>query len=109
MFAKVIVDVPAAQTDRQFDYKIPKNWESVVQPGMRVIVPFGPRKIQGFVISVTEQSSYEKTKEMIEVLDAVPILSEELLQLGNWLAESTLSFKVSAYQLMVPAALRTKS
>ncbi|GAE29192.1 primosomal protein N' [Alkalihalobacillus hemicellulosilyticus] len=108
MYAKVIVDVPSAQTDRQFDYEIPDNWKSIVQPGMRVVVPFGPRKIQGFVMSISEQSSYEQTKAVVELLDAEPILADEFLQLGNWLAEETLSFKVSAYQLMIPAALRTK-
>ncbi|MFA9456144.1 primosomal protein N' [Halalkalibacter sp. AB-rgal2] len=108
MYAQVIVDVPSAQTDRQFDYEIPDNWKSIVQPGMRVVVPFGPRKIQGFVMSISEQSSYEQTKAIADLLDAEPILAEEFLQLGNWLAEETLSFKVSAYQLMIPAALRTK-
>lgn len=40
-FASVIVDVPARQTDRPFDYIIPKKWEDIVQTGMRVVVPFG--------------------------------------------------------------------
>ena len=48
--AAVIVDVPAKQTDREFDYRIPEKWKAVIAPGIRVIVPFGPRMVQGFVM-----------------------------------------------------------
>ncbi|MCL7746413.1 primosomal protein N' [Halalkalibacter alkaliphilus] len=108
MIAKVIVDVPTSQTDRLFDYQIPKEWENVIQPGIRVVVPFGPRKIQGFVIDLEQESPLEKIKPIEDVLDVVPVLTKELLQLGEWLSEQTLSFKLSAYQLMIPAAMRTK-
>ncbi|MDT8859080.1 primosomal protein N' [Alkalihalobacillus sp. MEB130] len=108
MIAKVIVDVPASQTDRLFDYKIPEVWEGSIQPGMRVVVPFGPRKIQGFVIEIVRESDLDKIKPIADVLDVVPVLTEELLQLGEWLSNQTLSYKLSAYQLMIPAALRTK-
>ncbi|MBP3952086.1 primosomal protein N' [Bacillus suaedae] len=108
MFAQVIVDVPSSQTDRQFDYFIPEKWERLVLPGMRVVVPFGPRKIQGFVVGTSVESSFKKTKPLEELLDIVPVLSEELIDLGNWLSEQTLSYKISAFQLMIPAALRTK-
>jgi primosomal protein N' (replication factor Y) len=108
MIAKVIVDVPTSQTDRLFDYDIPKEWEEVIQPGIRVVVPFGPRKIQGFVVDVAKESAVHKTKPIDDILDIVPVLTDELLSLGAWLAEHTLCFKLSAYQLMIPAALRTK-
>ncbi|KHF30820.1 hypothetical protein LR68_00310 [Anoxybacillus sp. BCO1] len=41
--ASVIVDIPTSQTDRPFDYVIPAELVGVVQPGMRVVVPFGTR------------------------------------------------------------------
>jgi len=57
--ASVIVDVPTLQTDRPFDYAIPEEWQDFIQPGMRVIVPFGPRKLQGFVIALKDETDYE--------------------------------------------------
>ncbi|MFV8827097.1 primosomal protein N' [Alkalihalobacterium sp. APHAB7] len=108
MIARVIVDVPSGQTDRLFDYKIPSKWYDVLEKGMRVVVPFGPRSIQGFVVEITESSTVEKLKEIKEILDVTPVLTEELLELGNWLTEQTLSYKISAYQVMLPAALKTK-
>jgi primosomal protein N' (replication factor Y) (superfamily II helicase) len=106
--AKVVVDVPAMQTDRLFDYLIPKKWEDLIAPGMRVIVPFGPRKVQGFVMEVSETTEIEKLKELHTVLDLTPVLTKELLEVGNWLTEKTLSFKISALQVMLPAAMRAK-
>ncbi|WP_216828038.1 primosomal protein N' [Alkalihalobacterium elongatum] len=108
MIAKVVVDVPSGQTDRQFDYKIPNQWVQILEKGMRVVVPFGPRSIQGFVVEIVESSSVEKLKEIKDILDVTPVLTEELLQLGNWLTEQTLAYKISSYQVMLPAALKTK-
>ena len=61
--AKVIVDVPAKQTNRPFDYRIPDHLQQVIKKGMRVIVPFGPRKVQGFVIAIVEESQFEKLQK----------------------------------------------
>lgn len=108
MIASVIVDVPAKQTDRSFDYKIPESLNDVIKPGMRVVVPFGPRKIQGFVVSIKPQSDFKKLKEIIEPMDLYPVLTDELLELGDWLTDKTLSYKISAFQVMLPAALKAK-
>ncbi|EAC2130606.1 Primosomal protein N' [Listeria monocytogenes] len=106
--AKVIVDVPAMQVDRPFDYYIPEDLEELIRPGMRVSVPFGNRKIQGIVIALGETEENPKLKGIDGVMDLAPVLNEELMELGDWLAEDTLSFRVSAYQAMLPAALRAK-
>jgi primosomal protein N' (replication factor Y) (superfamily II helicase) len=106
--ASVIVDVPAKQTDKTFDYKIPDKFKDVIKPGIRVIVPFGPRKIQGFVTGLKNESSFSKLREIGEPLDLNPVLNEELLELGDWLTEYTLSYKISSYQAMLPAALKAK-
>ncbi len=106
--ASVIVDVPAKQTDRAFDYLIPDEWLETIKPGMRVIVPFGPRKIQGFVTGIKAQSDFNKLREICEPMDLEPVLNQELLELGDWLTETSLCFKIYAFQAMLPAALKAK-
>ncbi|MCM3704256.1 MULTISPECIES: primosomal protein N' [Cytobacillus] len=106
--ASVIVDVPAKQTDRAFDYKIPSHLKGVIFPGMRVVVPFGPRKIQGFVTGLKEESDFQQVKSILEPMDLNPVLNQELLNLGDWLTEKTLCYKISAFQAMLPAALKAK-
>ncbi|MBS4189171.1 primosomal protein N' [Bacillus sp. FJAT-49705] len=106
--ASIVVDVPARQIDKPFDYLIPDHLIGVIQPGMRVIVPFGPRKIQGFVTGLKETSDYKQLKALIEPMDLTPVLNNELLALGDWLTETTLCYKISAYQVMIPPALKAK-
>ena len=106
--AKVIVDVPAQQTNKPFDYRIPTRLQHVLRQGMRVIVPFGPRKVQGFVIDIVSESEFPKLREIIEPMDIQPILNKELLQLSDWLTEKTLCYKISAFQVMLPPALKAK-
>ncbi|WP_078434389.1 primosomal protein N' [Metabacillus halosaccharovorans] len=107
-YASVIVDVPAMQTDRSFDYKIPEEWQDFLTPGMRVIVPFGPRKVQGFVVETKNSSEFDRLKAISECLDLTPCLTPELLKVGHWLTEKTLCFKISAFQAMLPAAMKAK-
>lgn len=106
--AKVIVDVPATMVNQTFDYQIPEKFQAIVRPGMRVVIPFGPRKITGFVIKRIDQSSFDGLKEMIDVLDLTPVLTAELLQLGKWLANQTLSLYITTYQAMLPQILKAK-
>src|SRR4051812_25846625 len=96
--ASVIVDVPAKQTDREFDYRIPEKWKRVVHPGMRVIVPFGPRMVQGFVTGLKNKSEFSKLRSIKELMDLEPVLNEELLELGEWLTKEAMCFKISALQ-----------
>ncbi|MBA2874044.1 primosomal protein N' [Thermaerobacillus caldiproteolyticus] len=106
--AAVIVDVPARQTDRPFDYVIPEKWEDVLQVGMRVTVPFGARLLQGFVVNIKSHSEVKTLKPIEAILDVTPVLNEELLGLGQYLTETTLCFAISAYQAMLPAAMKAK-
>ena len=52
MIAKVIVDIPSKSVDFTFDYVIPKRLAAFVQVGVRVVVPFGPRTVQGYVMDI---------------------------------------------------------
>ncbi|MFA9557403.1 primosomal protein N' [Evansella sp. AB-rgal1] len=110
MIAKVIVDVASNQTDRLFDYLVPMDFQELVTPGMRVVVPFGPRKVQGFVIEVTKDSEYstKKLKYVEEFIDMEAPLTKELLSLSSWLKENTLSFHIAVLKVMLPAAMRAK-
>lgn len=105
--AKVIVDVPASVINQTFDYYIPEKFQDILQPGMRVVIPFGPRKISGYVVKRIKESSYDHLKEIIDVLDVTPVLTKELLKLGKWLANETVSLYITTYQAMLPQVLKS--
>lgn len=108
MIAQVIVDVSTAAIDRPFDYHVPAQLESFIHPGIRVHIPFGPRKVQGFVISTSDETELDekKLKPIESVVDIEPVLTAEMLELGKWLKDDTLCFYNDALQVMIPAALR---
>ncbi|SJN35001.1 Helicase PriA essential for oriC/DnaA-independent DNA replication [Marinilactibacillus psychrotolerans 42ea] len=109
--AEVIVDVPVLQTNKPFHYEIPKEFEQRLVSGMRVVVPFGngSRLVQGFVINRFETSDYNgELKKIDQLMDLMPVLNKELIDLGEFMAKETFSFRISCYQTMLPAVLRAK-
>ncbi|MFC3040280.1 primosomal protein N' [Virgibacillus xinjiangensis] len=106
--AKVIVDVPASNINQTFDYRVPEKFAGVLRVGMRVVVPFGPRKVMGFVVGEAEETSFDKVKDIGDVLDLTPVLTSELIQLGEWLAKGTISFYITALQAMLPQVLKAQ-
>ncbi|MGW7977466.1 primosomal protein N' [Staphylococcus xylosus] len=112
MIAKVIVDIPSKSVDFTFDYIIPTRLQSMVQVGMRVIVPFGPRTIQGYVMQVTDKPDgnidIAKLKEIKEIQDIKPELTEELIQLTEWYNNYFVTKRISMLEVMLPSAIKAK-
>ena len=108
-YAEVIVEVKSAQVDRPFHYSVPAGWEDRVHVGTRVLVSFGPRKIEGYIVGFSPTTEANKTKPLLEVLDDEPPLTEDLVELANWLAERYLSTKAAAVQALLPSGMRAKA
>ena len=110
MYAQVIVDVPSDQTNRTFDYIVPAEWREWIAVGSRVGVPFGGRTLQGFVVGLSEWSAYDrsKLKPIAQLLDLVPPLNEELVQLARWMSQKYVCREIAALQAMIPGALKAK-
>ena len=108
MIAKVIVDVNSKRVDKLFDYYIPEHLKSDIVPGQRVVVPFGPRKIQGYVITVTDNAEYDKLKPVIAIQDFIPELTPELIDLSEWMSYSHVSKRIAVLDAMLPNAVKGK-
>ncbi|OMD42955.1 primosomal protein N' [Paenibacillus odorifer] len=109
--AKVIVDVPVRSTDRPFDYSIPESLKLWIEVGSRVAVPFGHRTVQGFVVSLESGETVVNPalKPIQEVLDLLPPLSPELVELADWMSKRYACRRISALQAMLPTALKGKA
>lgn len=109
MIAQVIVDIPAAQVNRPFDYLVPIEWENILTIGTRVKVPFGPRQLLGFVVGFKGETDYEgPLKEIAQLLDYYPFLNPELISLSEYLTDHLQAFQISILQTMLPALLKVK-
>ncbi|WP_214827020.1 primosomal protein N' [Exiguobacterium algae] len=105
MIAHVHVDAPVITIDRPFDYEVPKQFEALIEPGMRVSVPFGSRRLLGIVVGTSDETR-EGLKPLEALLDEESSFTEELLELSIHIKETTLCFRSSALLAMLPAALK---
>ncbi len=108
---KVLTEHPVHSLDTTFDYL----YESPLQKGIRVSIPFNHRQIIGYVESIEETTF---TKEELEekagfkyqfiqsVIDEEPLLNEELQELAISLSKMTLSPRISCLQAMLPTQLK---
>ncbi len=104
--AKVAVEQAAFHFDKFYDYCLPEALEPV-EPGCRVLVPFGGgnRKRQGLVVGFSETAEVDRLKPIAAVLDREPLLSPEMLQLALWLRERTFCSAFDAVRAMLPTGL----
>ena len=105
--AEIIVSIRHNNVDRPFTYRVPAGMD--VKVGSRVVVPFGPQRLEGFCVALPSDSALagsDKMKEIEEVLDEKPLLSEELVDLAEWGAARWLCNRVDFLQAMVPTGVR---
>ena len=109
MVIGVLIEISNKNVDKIFDYLVPPEMEKLVKIGMRVLVPFGFRTLEGFVLEIKkEMSSERELREILDIVDQEVVLNEELLLLGKEMKKKTLSSLISCYQVMLPKALKAK-
>jgi primosomal protein N' (replication factor Y) (superfamily II helicase) len=88
LYCDVSLPVPL---DQPFTYRLPETLQHRVQPGCRLLVPFGPRKLTGMVLALRPDAPEgsipgNSIKEALRLVDEEPVLSADLLSLGRWIA-----------------------
>ena len=110
MIAKIAVSAANYAIDKPYSYFIPENM--ALQPGMRVLVPFGRgnRQAEGVVLAV-EQGEEKELKTVERQLDETPMLSDTMLRLAAFLRDRYFCTFYDAVRAMLPAGLwfQTKS
>ena len=110
MYIKVLVELSAFNIDKTFTYHVSDELKDKIKIGIRVLVPFNNQKLEGFVLEILDDNkeNYD-IKDIMDVVDIEPILTNELLELGKWISSDTLSTLISSYQVMLPRALKAKN
>jgi primosomal protein N' (replication factor Y) len=110
MTVDVLVEVSVGSQNQMFTYGVDPTFQSQIKRGIRVIVPFSSRKLEGFVININDNKNdvaYD-LKNILDVVDENPVLNEELLDLGNYMSDLYLAPLIHCYQTMLPVALKAK-
>jgi primosomal protein N' (replication factor Y) len=89
-YAEVAVPVHVSST---FIYRIPVALRQLAQTGSRIVVPLGRNFVTGYIVALLHElrsgTSLQESdiKEARDVLDVIPLVTPELLQLTRWVAE----------------------
>ena len=102
-FVQIVVNVPAVSGI--FDYSVPESLLGNVGSGHLVIAPFGKQTVQGVVFRFIGEPSVPDVKEIIEVVDAAPVMTQAQIELADAMAQSTLASLASIVSLFLPAGL----
>lgn len=104
--AKIALSAATFAIDRPYSYRVPPALAGVLQPGMRVLVPFGTgnRTSEGLVLSV-EEAEGGKLKEIVTLLDETPVLTPQGIQLALWMRERFFCTVYAAALTMLPTGL----
>ncbi len=106
--AKIAVSKAIYTIDKPYDYLIPARLEDSLQPGMRVLVPFGAgnRGSDGIVLSIRDEGvAGQARKEIQAQLDEAPVLDHNAIQLALWMRERYFCTLYDCVKAMLPAGL----
>lgn len=105
--ADVIVNLTPRNLNKSFSYLLPEDLAQV-GVGWRVLVPFGSRKAEGFVVSLAEGDP-EGLKSVLDALDDEPWFDRHMLELASWLSSYYLCSPADAMRLFIPGKAGVKS
>ena len=103
MYAQVVFDIPISQ---HFTYFIPEEFRPVVQKGTRVYVPFGRRNTTGYVVGLSPNPPEKiQIKAIVDVLDPIPLITSDVFQLCEWIADYYLCGLGEVLRMALPPGL----
>ena len=110
MYIEVLTQISAKAVDQYYTYHVPITLQDKIKIGIRVKIPFGNMVLEGFVMNIISTPLYDKDKirDIIDVTDSSPVLNEEMILLGKYMSKTLLCSLVSAYQVMLPKALKAE-
>src|ERR1700674_5983793 len=102
-FCDVALPVPL---DMVFTYRVLAETTPLV--GGRVLVPFRQQRLTGIVVELHDRKPSVTIKSILSALDLTPVLDEQLLRLGRWIADYYLAPIGEVFRSMLPLSAEFK-
>lgn len=83
-YIEIAVPLPVYQT---YHYTAPKPLMTTIQVGKRALVPFGLRKITGYILGPANISEPREIKNIVDILDEYPLFPESMVRFFRWIAD----------------------
>ncbi|MBC7797789.1 MAG: primosomal protein N', partial [Pyrinomonadaceae bacterium] len=107
-FAEIVAPLGVRQT---FTYRLPTSLQNLARLGSRLLVPFRNQQIVGYIVALHDQLDDDlgfdpsKIKDALELIDAEPLLTSQVLQLAQWVADYYATSWGEVLKAALPAGL----
>jgi primosomal protein N' (replication factor Y) len=106
LYADVVFPFPPLLT---LTYSVPERFQDMIREGHRVLVPLGKRRVPGFVVGFSGQTTVEDVRPIEDVLDPAPLFTPDLLKLTRWVADYYLASWGETLRTALPPGLAGSS
>ncbi len=72
--------------DRVFTYSVPPHLRPLARTGVRALAPFGKKTVAGIVVATPASSDVRGIRDILDIIDDQPVISEELMKLAGWMS-----------------------
>ena len=80
----VAVALPVYQT---FSYAVSEQLKNLVAVGKRVLVPFGQRRVTGYILRTHHAATRQGLKNISDILDDSPLFPDAMVRFFEWVAD----------------------
>lgn len=86
-FADIIVDISIDKLDKTFQYILPDELLGSVEIGSQVNVPFGNRRITGYVVNITDEAEFDtdRMKKVESMVTNAVTIDGRMIKLAYWM------------------------
>jgi primosomal protein N' (replication factor Y) len=102
---EIVVPLPLHQP---YTYRLPERWAERAAIGSRALVPFGNRRLTGYIVAGSATVDPKATKEILELLDEAPLFTREQLDLFRWVAHYYMAPLGEVIATALPAGLELR-
>ena len=83
-YIEVAVALRVFQT---FTYGVSEDVVAFIAPGKRVLVPFGHRRVTGYILATIDNATEKDIKLILDILDETPLFPKSMIPLFKWSAD----------------------
>ena len=83
-YISVAVTLPLMKS---YTYSVPDHLQAACRPGMRVLVPFGKRRVSGYILCGQETCNGFVAKKILDVLDDHPLFPGSEISFFKWISD----------------------
>ncbi len=110
--AEVYINIPVKSIAQAYSYIVPEEFD-FLQPGCRVVVPFGGRLIEGFAVRVCDEADAALDDNIVlkpihDIIDTEPWFTKGMYETAKWMADFYLCSLGETMRLFIPGKSSVK-